>query len=332
MKRGNNMNSQPFYHLRPNKYIDRNLFLQTLIGLNQFAPISEYQYTGFGSYLFDDFKLLHEILNISTMISLEKDPVIYARARFNCPYNCIEIRNEGSTEYLSSLSLTDTSHNIFWLDYTDPKSIGTQLADYSILLGKLNTKDIVRITLNANPSTLGKSSKDADELREKRLVKLQERVPNEFIPSMTTPDDLTKTHYPLLILKILKNVAMDVLQGTKYEPNYLFPLFSSVYEDGQQMLTFTGIVLDKCEDETKIQDALQSHNHHSFSWDNPCSISIPALSIRELYELNKILPSETAKEQLLHSFPFVFGRDGNFAVDSYISYYKHYPNFHQVNF
>lgn len=54
------MASQPFYHLRPNKSIDRNLFVQTLIGLTSVFPVADYWYTGFGSYMFDDFKILHE--------------------------------------------------------------------------------------------------------------------------------------------------------------------------------------------------------------------------------------------------------------------------------
>lgn len=43
------MASQPFYHLRPNKSIDRNLFVQTLIGLTSVFPVADYWYTGFGS-------------------------------------------------------------------------------------------------------------------------------------------------------------------------------------------------------------------------------------------------------------------------------------------
>ena len=62
------MASQPFYHLRPNKSIDRNLFVQTLIGLTSVFPVADYWNTGFGSYMFDDFKILHERLNISKMI------------------------------------------------------------------------------------------------------------------------------------------------------------------------------------------------------------------------------------------------------------------------
>ena len=50
------MASQPFYHLRPNKSIDRNLFVQTLIGLTSVFPVADYWYTGFGSYMFDELK------------------------------------------------------------------------------------------------------------------------------------------------------------------------------------------------------------------------------------------------------------------------------------
>lgn len=89
------MASQPFYHLRPNKSIDRNLFVQTLIGLTSVFPVADYWYTGFGSYMFDDFKILHERLNISKMISLEADPQVFSRAKFNLPYNCIDVKKYG---------------------------------------------------------------------------------------------------------------------------------------------------------------------------------------------------------------------------------------------
>ena len=106
------MANQPFYHLRPNKCIDRKLFGQTLLGLSRLYKISEYCYTGFGSYLFDDFKLFHETLNVKKMISLEKDAMEYQRADFNRPYSCIELKNVSSTEYLSDLLLDDEENNI----------------------------------------------------------------------------------------------------------------------------------------------------------------------------------------------------------------------------
>ena len=65
--------SQPFYHLRPNKYVDRCLFVAALERINTIIKLKSHRYIGFGSYLFDDFKLLHDRLDISSMISLEAD-------------------------------------------------------------------------------------------------------------------------------------------------------------------------------------------------------------------------------------------------------------------
>lgn len=328
----NDLAKQPFYHLRPNKSIDRSLFVQTLIGLSRELPISDYKYTGFGSYLFDDFKLLHNTLNISDMVSLEKDELEFQRAQFNSPYGCISIKNTESTEYISDLSIQDGEHNIFWLDFVSPSELGTQLSDYSTLLNLLNPDDIVRITLNANPDSLGKS-KSPDQLQELRLQTLINRVPDSYLwPSISSADVTTKK-YPLTLLKILKAATMECLsENPPYNPNFMLPLFSSIYADGQQMVTFTGIVLDSHEKEAKIKEALKNYPHNTFSWDTPSKIEIPALSVREITELNKLLPNPDIRQQLIECFPFIFSEKDGQAVDSYISYYKYYPNYHQVSF
>ena len=119
--------SQPFYHLRPNKYVDRHLFLNALERLAPYLGIKDYRYVGFGSYLFDDFKLIHNKLNISTMISLECDLCEYKRAEYNVPFNCIRIINQTSTDFLSS-NEWDDQNNIVWLDYTSPKKISNSKA------------------------------------------------------------------------------------------------------------------------------------------------------------------------------------------------------------
>lgn len=328
----NDLAKQPFYHLRPNKSIDRSLFVQTLIGLSRELPISDYKYTGFGSYLFDDFKLLHETLNISEMISLEKDEIEFQRAQFNAPYGCIDIKNAESTQYLSELSIQDGEHNIFWLDFVSPNELGTQLSDYSTLLNLLNPNDIVRITLNANPDSLGKCN-EPDQLQKVRLEKLKERVPDNYIWPQISPEDVITKNYPITLLKILKAATLECLdEKLPYSPNFMLPLFSSVYADGQQMVTFTGIVLDSHDKEAKIREALKNYPHNNFLWDVPSRIEIPALSVREITELNKLLPNPDIRQQLIEKFPFIFSEKDGQAVDSYIDYYKYYPNYHQVNF
>lgn len=323
---------QPFYNLRPNKAIDRSLFIQTLIGLNNVFSISEYSYTGFGSYLFDDFKLVHDTLGISKMVSLERNEEDYNRAKFNKPYHCIEVINTTSSDYLSDLVIEDDTHGIYWLDYTNPAELGTQIADYATLLNIANANDIIRITLNASPEALG-SCQNPDLLQEVRLEKLKERVPDKYLfPGISTEDVITK-NYPVTLLRILKAVAMELLiDSPPHSPYFFMPLFSCVYADGQQMLTFTGIVLDSHEIEMKIKEALSQFPHNNFKWDKPCFIQIPHLTIREVTEINKYLPDDNTQQILIEKFPFIFSEKEKEVVESYISYYKYYPSYHRINF
>ena len=46
--------SQPFYHLRPNKYVDRYLFVAVLDRINTKIQLKDHRYIGFGSFMFDD--------------------------------------------------------------------------------------------------------------------------------------------------------------------------------------------------------------------------------------------------------------------------------------
>jgi hypothetical protein len=316
---------QPFYHLRPNKCIDRHLFQQTLIGLSRFLDIHDYKYIGFGSFMFDDFKLLHDTLNISRMVSLEIDPEVYERAKYNLPYKCISVVNTSSDQYIAELALEDNDHSIFWLDYTNPRDLGMQLADFASLLGKLNSLDIVRITLNANPASLGEP--------DNRCQTLKERVVEQYLPNNLDTINFTHREYPKVLLQILKSIATQILMGNPpYSPNYLLPLFSCVYKDGQQMLTFTGIVVASEQNEEDVRRALTGFPHNSFKWDDPCVIKVPALTIRELSNLSRHLPVCLGAEELIEQFPFLFSKKDKESIESYIKYYKYYPHYHQVRF
>lgn len=328
------MSNQPFYHLRANKYIDRNLFVQTLSYLRRVLPIADYHYIGFGSYLFDDFKSIHNKLDISNMISLESDAVIYNRAKFNIPFNCIELLKETSTTYISGVTLGE-QNSIFWLDYTDPRELGNQFSDFCSLLNILNPNDIIRITLNANPSSLGAhiQGQNADDLHASRLAELKNRI-EPYVPSSVVAAELTAKRYPLLLLKCLKKAALNSLEETPpFQNNFLFPLSSSIYADGQQMVTFTGIVLDDHKIEEPIRKCFEKFDYANFAWDKPHIIRIPELTHKEVLHINKLLPSLSGRQKLKDEFAFVFPSEcEQESIDSYLSYYKYYPNFHHVNF
>lgn len=69
----------------------------------------------------------------------------------------------------------------------------------------------------------------------------------------------------------------------------------------------------------------------NFKWDEPSLIKIPELTIKEMIEINKLLPGKDVEEQLLREFNFVFD-DKAEEASSYISFYKYYPSFQSINF
>lgn len=311
--------SNPFYHLRPNKFVDRQLFITALERLNTCKPLNNYRYIGFGSYMFDDFKLVHDRLHITKMTSLECDESMIKRAEFNLPYNCIDILPQSSTDFISNETLTEEG-NIIWLDYTDPAELGSQFADFSSLLLNLYPMDVIRITLNAAPSSLGKAA--PEHLHKQRLEELRSRI-GDYMPEDVKEEDLFTKNYPKTLLKCLKKASASC--------DYLLPLMATVYDDGQQMLTFTGIVVDSSS-EKSVKDCMRILNFVSCDWNTLNYVAIPELTIKETIEINKKLPSDIARQEIQKEFYFIFEPDKPEKLNSYISFYKYYPSFHSINF
>lgn len=320
--------SQPFYHLRPNKYVDRYLFVNCLGRMDSIINIKSHRYIGFGSYLFDDFKQVHDKLNISSMVSLEADPAVFQRACYNTPYKCIRVINQTSTDFISG-GEWGNKRNIIWLDYTSPSEIAQQFSDIASLTNIMERHDIFRVTFNANVSSLGRPD-GGFLLSEYRLNRLKERI-GEYVPMDITTDDITTSQYPVVILRCLRKMVEGLFLETPFDKRFVLPLFSTVYKDGQMMVTFTGIVLDDHKQEREIKKEFRDLKYVNFEWDKPSTISIPELTVKEMLEMNKLLPAKNAKKQLAKKFNFVFENIDSEA-ESYISYYKYYPSFQNVNF
>jgi hypothetical protein len=323
--------------------------MRALFDLHKLKDIKTYQYIGFGSYTFDDFKLLHNHIGISNLISLESDYDLYKRANYNKPYKCITIINKTSTDFISDFN---KEYNlIFWLDYSNPRETRAQFSDFSSLIIKMEPGDIVRITLNANPTTLGGDGRDAEATHKHRLTELRSRI-EEFVPLSANTGDMIKKNYPILLLSCLEVAAHRVIQPNAINRKALLPIFSTVYADGQQMVTLTAIMVNAGEQE-KIKEQLSFH-YASFKWHTPCYIQIPPLTTQEIININKLLPHDdrpldctqricTVANCRLYAvcpflaikrdFYFAFkseGNDADKAIKSYIDYYKYYPNFHHI--
>lgn len=315
------------YHLRQNKAIERSLFIDLLSRIGRYRNISDYTYIGFGGPFLEDFKSLHSNLRIKSMISIESDINVAKRQLFNKPLSCIEIRNENSADFLASYEFVDPS--IVWLDYAIPSMLADQLAETQSLISKLTSGDIFKITLNATPETLGKP-KDGSDLKIFRAEEATRRL-GGYGPAVVDPDLVTFKNFPSLLLHALYSACKRGVESAKRL--YVQPLSSFVYKDGQQMITATGVVLNKADKDAFFSQSRLNHwPHRNLEWERPKSISIPDLSAKERLHVESLLP-EAESEKIREAFGYFIGDDekeANELMSNFVNYYRLSPYFSRV--
>lgn len=329
------MSAQPFYHIRPNKYIDRCLFIDILGDLKKEYDIEDYTYIGFGSYYFDDHRAIHSKLGISKMLSLESDPDVALRAEYNIPYSCIKLVQAESRDYIDEIASMDDPL-IVWFDYTDPKGLYGQFSEFCSLIDVLKSGDVFKITINANPSSLGdREGRGEEELWSARLESLQSRL-EEYLPATASINDMKMSTYPRLLLQALRNAAFRVAGSpSPFSDRFVCPICSTVYGDGQQMLTLTCIMLESEEERQHVLGLFEKRIGARDAWEDYIQINIPELTEREILSLSKLLPGDGVKESIEKDYPFIFGKNKHSRdqkIDSFIRFYRSYPRFHHIEF
>jgi len=327
------------YHLRPNKAVDRHLFVELLTKINRYAPISKYTYVGFGGSFLEDFKLVHNTFGNKKMISIEGDPNVMRRQKFNLPLRCIERRNEKSGDFIASYSIEGQA--VIWLDYASPREIRIQVEEFESLIAKLQTHDILKITVNANPETLRARDSIDDSGRretagvrnEKRLAKLSARL-GDYLPQEASAEMMTLDELPKLLCRALEFDANNALKGSRSET--FQDLTSFVYSDlSHQMLTVTGMILQKSEVRNFLKETdIRRWELSSLDYRTVRRIRVPELTAREKLFIDRYLPASS--EKLIHKrLDFLFDDDEEISLQilkGYTDFYRFYPNFQKVIF
>lgn len=316
------------YHLRPNKAVERALFLDLLnrIGRTSFN-ISGYQYVGFGGPFMEDFKAMHIATRISSMTCIERDSVVQARQKFNCPLRCVDFVLGDSSTFLDDFR--PALPTIAWLDFTSPGELKQQLDDTYKLINKLAHGDIFKVTLNASVVAL---REDPGNLKQHELTQLRKTVFEERAgpdkPNVIGTDDLKASNYPKLLLQALHNAANRGVNNTSL---MVQPLSAFAYSDGTMMLTATGILLDPDKiaiDEFPTSSRLSHWPFAMLDWKYPIDIDLPVLSLRERMALEKTQPNGTVKDAK-DELGAVIDPQGipPQAVTSFAKFYRIYPEF-----
>lgn len=321
------------YRLRPNKAVDRELFLSLLMRLAAKLSMEKYHYVGLGGPFLEDFRLVHARLGIGRMTCVESEEEVHKRQNFNRPISSLECVHSTLEDYLDEHEFETPA--IVWFDYTEPKGITTQIERFAQTIGTVSIGSVLRVTLNANPASLGKP--DTNELsveidgevsgdralkptiQEWRLARFRERLGTLF-PSGLTANDMTfKTYGPSLLRALKLAVEKEALN---YRDRRIVWALSTHYADGQAMVTATLVV---CPSDDKSIDELVVGWEFCSTTEAPHRLDLPALSTLERLTMES---NDDAKQHMGFKLPKTDMDEDPFAV--FKKFYRIYPHFSRV--
>lgn len=310
------------YRLRPNKAVDRELFLALLGRLAAHLRVEGHSYIGMGGPYLEDFRLIHARLGIERMVCVEEEEQVHLRQLFNRPINTVECVNNTFEDYLDSEEFD--SPVVIWFDYTDPRPITDQIERFSRSVGELPIGSVLKVTLNAAPSCLGEQT-DSEKvtgknLQEWRLDRFRERMGIMF-PSDTRAEGMTFKSFGNTILKALF-VAVEPV-AVNFKDRKIVWALATHYADGQPMVTATLIIVDP--EDWATGELVDTWKYHSTP-TCPMKIDMPALSTKERITMES---SPAPEEEIKYELPVSdLGQD---PFDAFRRFYQVFPHFARVD-
>ena len=315
------------YHLRPNKAVDRYLFLDLCARLTPALNFNSYQYVGFGGPQMEDFRLLHERFPLLPMLCIEAIEGVIPRQRFNQPHSLVEFLEKPTTsgEWLSDWKPTNPV--LLWFDYASKRDRNEQFNEFQSLLATAPSKSVIRITMNAD------MPKEEGKLTAKEQFEIFTRAFGDLVPEDADERTMTAANFPSVLARMLGLAAEDVLRPAGERE--FRPLLLTVYRDTNQMLTVTGIL-----DETGAIDAALSQTvlaewqYFAKDWNDLRRINMPELTVKERIHINQLLPGTSEAAAIQDKLGFQVDERAEVSLDklrNYAEFYRHFPQFVRVS-
>ena len=307
------------YRLRPNKAVDRELFLALLARLAPFLDLEGHHYIGLGGPFLEDFRLVHARLGLGRLTSIEAEEEVHKRQVFNRPIGSVECVHSTLEDYLDSHDFAEPV--IIWFDYTDPKTVFDQIRRFALTIGVVPLNSVLRITLNANPSSLGKPTGNLSEdaLWDWRLKVFRQRL-GSLVPSDLPASGMETQRFGPSVLRALF-LAVEKEELSHPDRKVVWAL-STHYADGQPMVTAAMVVC--AADDGRIEPLVKGWTFQSPPLQ-PLRIDLPALSTLERLTMES---NGDARAKLGFELPeSTLGED---PFEVFKRFYRVYPHFSRV--
>lgn len=321
------------YQLRPNKFIDRQLFIELLGRLIVPRGPEKYIYVSMGGRHLIDHHAVYNQLSIAAQYSFDCDANEVKRQLLNRPTGktvCAELHSADLPRNLDAIFAHFPSKRnlIVWLDYTGAER-RTQFQEALQTLVRLKDGDVFRITLNASAGLC-----DGDEWKkagaanpgEFRATRLREQI-QEYMPAaITSISDTAIASTLARCLELLTRAA------EAQQPNLcITPVLLTSYRDGQRMLTATCSISERDSKNCFPSRAFFRWKYSCEGWNDIREIYAPVLSTKERNRLDARLHSGTTKMlAALKFYPNKNHEKSLEALRSYREFHRFYPVFRSV--
>ncbi|RWA58380.1 MAG: hypothetical protein EOQ27_30050 [Mesorhizobium sp.] len=253
----------------------------------RFAPIESYQYVGFGSVAFIDFRMVHKALGIKNLISIEatEDPAEQTRFRHNNPYAGLALHFGHSSKVLPMLDLA--KHSLVWLDYDNLLS-RSMANDLATVARRAASGSFIGVTFTSAFPPLAPG-------RDKELKRLKEEFPDFLAEDAKASvfDGLKYAEFGRSVLGALLQKAISDADAGEQVPGKKRSAQQVCffrYRDGAPMTTVAWVIASE-EDLSVFKacdfDALPFVRRGAESF----RIEIPLVTPFEVREMEKRLPN-----------------------------------------
>ena len=316
------------YQLRPNKFIDRQLFIELLSRIVVPRGPERYIYVSMGGPHLVDHHTVYNEFGIDAQYCFDQDERVVARQRFNRPTRktiCEKISASELPARLDGLfqKFRGKKNLVVWLDYTGVNR-GDQFQEAVEVLRRLRHGDVFRITLNANPSTLC----SGDEWKNKNLTgpgecrakKLSDQLGSYFPAGITKISEHEVLGVLINSFGLAASAAEMLTAGVRFRP-----ALTTAYRDGQQMLTITCVAEDTRANDADLIRPLNRWKFVSKNWSDCHRIKAPFFSAREQSRIEGSL--HQGPKKLLRALAFLPDEDETKSLEALLSF-KKFHRFH----
>lgn len=283
------------YALRPHKFVDRRIFIEVVSRYSSFRSLEEYVYVGLGSFAMEDHKLMHSIIASRVLLSLEVNPDVLVRQKFNAPLASIHPTLYSTDDFVvrksaiyGEVGVAPDANSIVWFDMTDAATLRVHLDTFGRLLRSSQPGDIVRMTVDIDEKTLGRrsDSETLEEIAKRRFMQLRELLGDELNPRARARQMSTKLGVARLASYAFKLVAERAFEHDRV--HVFEPLSLTSYADGHRMLSITGAIVEREKvTECRSRMRLSSVPGSVDGWDELVEIQLPQLTVWEKLTIDR---------------------------------------------